>query len=81
VTDISMPKMPGPELAARLLQIRRDIPIIMTSGYIRPEDTEAAHRIGVREIVFKPNTITEFAEILRCALAGERQNAAPTPPL
>jgi hypothetical protein len=52
----------------------------MTSGYIRPEDTEAAQRIGVREIVFKPNTIIEFAEILRHALAGERQNAAPTPP-
>jgi PAS domain S-box-containing protein len=68
ITDISMPKMTGPELATRLLQIRPDIPIIITSGYIRAEDTEAARRIGVQEIVFKPNTINEFAEILRGAL-------------
>jgi CheY-like chemotaxis protein len=48
MTDVSMPHLPGAELARAVLQIRPDIPVIMASGYVRPEDQAAATLLGVR---------------------------------
>ncbi|MCP4625571.1 MAG: response regulator [bacterium] len=33
ITDMTMPNMTGDELAARLMQIRADIPVILCTGY------------------------------------------------
>ena len=38
VTDLSMPGMSGFDCAQELLETRPDIPIVLTSGYVRPED-------------------------------------------
>jgi len=64
VTDLSMPGMSGAELARRLLQIRPGLPVIMTSGYILPEDMEKAQKLGVRDLILKPNTVEELGEKL-----------------
>ena len=61
VTDASMPRMSGLELARELLAARPDVPILMTSGYLRPEDHEAALQMGVRGLIMKPNTIEELS--------------------
>jgi len=66
VTDLSMPTLPGPEFAKQLRAIRPDIPIIMISGYLRPEDHEMAQRLRIDKLVYKPNTVAEFAALL-CA--------------
>jgi CheY-like chemotaxis protein len=57
ITDIAMPRMAGPEFAAKLREVRSDVPIIMTSGYIRAEDRESAKRVGVNQLIYKSNTI------------------------
>ncbi|MGC2697085.1 MAG: hypothetical protein WA738_14970, partial [Candidatus Angelobacter sp.] len=31
--------------------IRPDIPVVMMSGYVRPEDESEAQRFGVREVI------------------------------
>jgi PAS domain S-box-containing protein len=54
VTDVSMPRMSGLELARELIAVRANIPIIATSGYVRPEDEAKAEEIGVREFMLKP---------------------------
>jgi CheY-like chemotaxis protein len=64
VTDVSMPGLSGFDLARELLAIRPDVPIVMTSGYLRPEDHEAAQQLGIHELVLKPNTVNELNEIL-----------------
>jgi len=64
VTDLAMPEMPGHELVRELLRIRPDVPIIMTSGYIRPADSELARRLGVRDLILKPNDVEELAQAL-----------------
>jgi PAS domain S-box-containing protein len=64
VTDLSMPQMSGFELARQLLVIRPDVPIIMTSGYVRPQDEEQAIRAGIRELILKPDTIEQMATTL-----------------
>ena len=69
VTDMSMPTLPGFELAARVHRLRADIPIIVTSGYLRPQDYEMAERLSISKLVYKPNTLGEFAALLASEFA------------
>lgn len=64
VTDLSMPGMSGFHVARAVQGIRADLPVIVTSGYVRPEDRETASQIGVRELVLKPDTVEELAQSL-----------------
>jgi CheY-like chemotaxis protein len=74
VTDLSMPGMSGVELARQILQIRPDVPIVMTSGYIRPEDELEAQRVGVRELLLKPDTVDDLAAALQRVFASVSAN-------
>jgi signal transduction histidine kinase len=64
VTDVSMPGMSGPDLVAELRKVRDEVPIIMTSGYLRPEDIESAERLKINHLVYKSNTIEELGEVV-----------------
>jgi len=64
VTDLSMPGLSGTDFAKQVLQFRSSVPVIMTSGYVRPEDRDAALKVGVRELVLKPNTVEELGGVL-----------------
>jgi CheY-like chemotaxis protein len=64
VTDVSMPRMSGLELARELLAVRPNIPIIVTSGYAHPEDQIKARELGIREFLLKPVTIDTLTRTL-----------------
>jgi len=64
VTDLSMPGMSGFDLARRLRRTRPDIPILMTSGYVRPEDRQLAKELGIHDFILKPNTVEELGHSL-----------------
>ena len=66
VTDLSMPQMSGFDVARELQAIRPDVPILMTSGYVRSEDRERASAAGIRDVILKPDTVDELGQ----ALAG-----------
>jgi len=70
VTDLSMPAMSGFAFARALLAVRPDIPILMTSGYVRPEDRRMAEQIGIREVILKPDTVEELSGALDRVLRG-----------
>ena len=61
LTDLSMPGASGMDFARSVLELRPDVPVIMTTGYIDPDDLDLARRIGVREVILKPTTIEEMA--------------------
>ncbi len=65
LSDLGMPGMSGMDLAEALLQIRPELPIIITSGYVRAEDARRAEQIGVRDVVLKPNTVAEIGQLIR----------------
>ncbi|MBX3744543.1 MAG: response regulator [Verrucomicrobiae bacterium] len=65
VTDLSMPGLSGIELASELRRIRPDVPMVLTSGCIRPEDLEMATRLGRTEVVGKPSPPEELDAVLR----------------
>jgi CheY-like chemotaxis protein len=64
LTDLSMPGMSGMEVSRRMLEIRPDIPVLLATGYVRNEDVEQARSIGIREVIWKPQTIGEMGELL-----------------
>jgi PAS domain S-box-containing protein len=64
VSDLSMPRMPGFELGRRILELRPSMPIVITSGFVRPEDEERARELGVRAFILKPQTIDELGNAL-----------------
>jgi PAS domain S-box-containing protein len=64
VTDLAMPQLSGFDLSSQLLEIRPDLPIVMTSGYVRPEDQERALHMGLRDLILKPDTIEQLARTL-----------------
>ncbi len=64
VTDLSMPGMSGFNLSRALLKLRPDVPIVLTTGYVRPEDKETARNSGIRELILKPNTVEELGRAL-----------------
>jgi CheY-like chemotaxis protein len=69
VTDLSMPVMSGTDLAREVKEIRRDIPVVLTSGYIRPQDQAIAREIGVLDLILKPDTVDELGDTLNRLLA------------
>jgi CheY-like chemotaxis protein len=64
LTDLSMPGMSGLEVSRLMLEIRPDIPVLLASGYVRSEDVEQARSIGIREVIWKPQTIGEMGDLL-----------------
>ena len=64
VTDLSMPGMSGFDCAREMLKLRPDIPIVLTSGYLRPEDEMGAKRIGIRAVLSKPAALDQLPEVL-----------------
>ena len=69
ITDMTMPKMTGDELARELLKIRPDMPIILCTGFSEKIDEEKAKEIGIREFVMKPIVTREIAKTIRKVLA------------
>jgi nitrogen-specific signal transduction histidine kinase/CheY-like chemotaxis protein len=75
ISDVLMPGMSGVTLLAEIRQIRRDIPVILTSGRIRPEDIEVARRYELDDPIPKPHTIEEFAWAVSRGLESRRRTA------
>jgi len=68
ITDQTMPKIPGSELAKQLLKIRSDIPIILCTGYSSMINEVAAQKIGVKEYIMKPISRNVIAKLIRKVL-------------
>jgi CheY-like chemotaxis protein len=69
ITDQTMPKMTGSELAEAILRIRPDLPIILCTGFSEIVDGEKAKLIGIREFILKPFSLSDISVTIRRALA------------
>jgi PAS domain S-box-containing protein len=70
ISDVTMPKLPGDELARELLQIRPDIPIILCTGFTTRITENEAKSLGVRAFLAKPLQLEDLAITVRRALEG-----------
>ena len=64
VTDYNMPQTSGLEFARTLREIRADLPVILTSGYITEELQQEAVAAGVRELIFKAEAVEVLCEAI-----------------
>ena len=68
ITDMTMPHMTGAVLAAELLKIRPDLPVILMTGFSTQIDEEGAKRIGIRSFLLKPVSYLTLARTVKEAL-------------
>jgi signal transduction histidine kinase/CheY-like chemotaxis protein len=68
VTDQTMPKMLGTELAVRMREIRPDLKVIIITGYIDKISEEMITGSGISEIVMKPIILSDFSKLIRKVL-------------
>jgi len=71
ITDYTMPNLSGMDLVREVRRIRPDIPIILCTGFSEKVTWETAMNLNV-ELVLKPFTIMEIAELIRKVLDVEK---------
>lgn len=68
ITDQTIPDLTGLDLAKSILQARKDIPIILFTGYSEALSPDTAKAAGISEFIMKPVAKREMAETIRRAL-------------
>jgi PAS domain S-box-containing protein len=82
ITDLNMPGTSGLELARQVLQRFPGLPVAVTSGYLTDDLRGDAARLGVCEVIYKPNTVDEMLAAIHRVLDSlrEARATAATPP-
>ena len=75
VTDHLMPDLTGMRLAERILAVRKDLPIILCSGYSRTASPKKAQAAGISEFLTKPVSKRELAETIRRVLDSRNRDS------
>ena len=65
ITDQTMPKMSGLELAREILTIRPDMPVIICTGFSAQMTPDRVEAIGIRRVLMKPFVARDVAEVIR----------------
>jgi PAS domain S-box-containing protein len=68
VLDMTMPAMSGEEVLKQLRAIRRDLPVILSSGYNEVDATRRLTGKGLVGFIQKPYTASRLAERIKIAL-------------
>jgi CheY-like chemotaxis protein len=68
ITDMTMPKMMGDQLARELMKVRPDIPIVLCTGFSPKISEKRAKEIGIKAFAMKPLVRRDMAHIVRKAL-------------
>ena len=68
LTDQTMPKMTGLDLARELLAVRPDIPIVLCTGHSDAISPEIAKAAGIKGFLMKPLLKPKLAAGIRSAL-------------
>lgn len=64
ITDQTMPKLTGVELAKKLFKVRSEIPIILCTGFSEEVDEKLAFDIGIHAYLDKPVNPSQLCQLL-----------------
>ena len=70
VTDFNMPGRSGLDLVRALADIRPDLPVAISSGYVSDELRASASALGVCGVMRKEHTLEELGALVHAALAS-----------
>jgi CheY-like chemotaxis protein len=76
VTDNTMPRMTGLELAERARKTVPDLPVLLISGLSQRVDPKAIKAAGVNRVLGKPHTLPELRSALEQLLPLERAHSS-----
>jgi CheY-like chemotaxis protein len=69
VTDFSMPRLTGMELAHSIHRVRPDLPVLLLTGFMQEFTPEELAEAGIRRVLTKPvttqNLLDEIGALLR----------------
>ncbi len=68
ITDMTMPKKTGEQVAGEVLEVRPEMPIILCTGFSENMSPEKAKQLGIRQFLMKPVMMDELARAIRAAL-------------
>ncbi|MFO0659262.1 MAG: PAS domain S-box protein [Polyangiaceae bacterium] len=68
VTDLTMPKLTGLDLASRMLARRPNLPVLLLSGYSASWSAQKVREAGLVDLVTKPFTFDVLLNAIRTAL-------------
>jgi PAS domain S-box-containing protein len=74
VTDQTMPRLTGAQLAARVMGLRPELPVVLMTGYSATVDERKARELGIRAYLRKPVRGDELLAAI--ASAVEHKSAA-----
>lgn len=71
LTDYAMPDMTGVQLSYRLLDLKPNLPIILSSGYSEAIDDNLVRELGINKYLLKPVAIVDLLAAIQEALHEE----------
>lgn len=73
ISDITMPKITGDEMALTMKTIRPGIPIILCTGFSNRLDEQSLETLGISAILMKPIIYSDLAGTVRRALDSAKR--------
>ena len=70
LSDFNMPQCSGLDLARAAAQVRVDLPVLITSGYITEALNAEMRQAGVRGVINKERTVEELGALIATVLAA-----------
>jgi CheY-like chemotaxis protein len=71
VTDHIMPRLPGMELAKKIMEIRKDIPVLLCTGTKSDLLVEQAKAAGIIEVLQKPIPMKTLIKAINTILSRQ----------
>jgi signal transduction histidine kinase len=65
ISDMTMPGITGDQLAIEMMKIRRDIPIILCTGFSDRVTEKRAKELGIKAFIMKPILMRDLAKLIR----------------
>ena len=75
ITDMTMPEITGDMLAQEMISIRKDIPVILCTGFNEHISEARAREIGIREFMMKPVNMKILSDIIQRILGNDEQGS------
>ncbi len=76
ISDLTMPKLTGIQLAEEILAIRSGFPVVICTGFSDRISEEAIRSMGIRGLVMKPVSAEKMAKAVRIAFSDSKDASA-----
>lgn len=74
ILDLNMPQLNGFELTERILDIRPDTPVILTTGFAELIDPKKIEELGFRALLLKPYKLDDISPLIAEILESEKES-------